>query len=1205
MKYAIIRLIVIEVILLVFINANLFAQISEGGIPKSFSETNLTQDIPTFRSPIPKISTLLAEDAAAEDSSTAIPWRFGQDFDVELNLYNSGIWETLDNGDRIWRLSIHCAGAYSVNLIYDIFWLPEGAKLFLYNSDKTHLLGAFTSMNNREDGLFATSLIKGESCTIEYYEPVQVEREGLINISKVIYGYRDSFSQSIREFGDAPSENVYINCPEGNDWQSEKKGVVRILAGSGWCSGSLINNTSQDKTPYLLTANHCIIDDPAIFIYHFNYESPTCNNAEPLNDNQSMVGSALVSRWANSDFALLQLTAIPPRDYEPFYNGWSKSTIPSSYSTSIHHPGGNIKEISIDDDPAFSNIFWIPFTPTSPIGSHWRVFWDVGRTAGGSSGSPLFNQYHRIVGQLHGALDIDLIRYNWYGKFDKSWDGGGTSDTRLRDWLDPNNSDVTTLIGLDPYANDPLYISINRPFPKEVWIAGSTQSIKWTSNAGGDVAITLWKDFSYIGNIESTTSNDGVYSWNIPSDLASSTKYQIKIISYLPNVIDGQSDLFTIIPQVDYYIDVTVPDPGDTWFKGDQALVSWGSNKGNYVSIEIFDGTTLVRTLESTYPNNSNNEYLFIVQSGIPNGSNYKVKVTSKVDGSLFDYSGTFSVANHPFVTDELIVNAPAMDAAISPANDEDWYSFRTMLPGTYFIETHGSTDTYMYLYQSDGSTLIDDNNDGGVDLNAKIADVLDGNTLYYVLVHEDGYNATGNYSIDVIGTNLNFPHIVLDPQSLNFNAVINSYNPIPKSFSLTNSSDGILNWSIIEDLHWLRVDNGSGNSNSQQVTAYITSTNLPVGTYNSTIQVSSNNADNSPQYVNIEYQVSKRCINGSMFYNTTSKSFNFCENGLWLEKGLCGSSGTPSLVFPFDSDTDVTISPTFDWDNVSGASTYLLTIDDNNSFSSPEYQLCSESQFSAFDMYYSTTHYWRVKVFNDCGGGDWSNTWSFTTKAPSVVVNIPDANLEAVIRTKLVKPLGDITSDDMATIDILDCNFKDISNLTGLEYCSNITNLMLSHNNISDLSPVAGLTTLTYIGLGNNNLTSFSDLSGLVNLEGLSINDNNLTDISALSSLTKLQDLFFDDNNISDISVLSSLPALTDLFFDDNNVVNISPLSSLINLKIVGMDNNLISDIYPLTQNSGLGTGDDVYMYNNPLSSTSINTYIPQLEANGCDVHY
>ncbi|MBE5316080.1 MAG: proprotein convertase P-domain-containing protein [Xanthomonadales bacterium] len=74
--------------------------------------------------------------------------------------------------------------------------------------------------------------------------------------------------------------------------------------------------------------------------------------------------------------------------------------------------------------------------------------WDQGTTEGGSSGSGLWDQNKRLVGQLHGgsaACGNDLSDY--YGRLSVSWNGGGSAATRLRDWLDPSGSGQTAIGG--------------------------------------------------------------------------------------------------------------------------------------------------------------------------------------------------------------------------------------------------------------------------------------------------------------------------------------------------------------------------------------------------------------------------------------------------------------------------------------------------------------------------------------------------------------------------------------------------------------------------------------------------------------------------------------------------------------------------------------------------------------------------------------
>ena len=114
--------------------------------------------------------------------------------------------------------------------------------------------------------------------------------------------------------------------------------------------------------------------------------------------------------------------------------------------------------------------------------------------------------------------------------------------------------------------------------------------------------------------------------------------------------------------------------------------------------------------------------------------------------------TGSYSIDVKTAIPQEvtLIVDAPATNASISAANENDWYKFQTSAAGTYTMQTYGSTDMYMYLYQSDKTTLIEEDDDDGEGYNPLIARSLSAYTWYYVKVK--GYNSsvTGSYSIDV-----------------------------------------------------------------------------------------------------------------------------------------------------------------------------------------------------------------------------------------------------------------------------------------------------------------------------------------------------------------------------------------------------------------------------------------------------------------------
>ena len=198
-------------------------------------------------------------------------------------------------------------------------------------------------------------------------------------------------------------------------------------------------------------------------------------------------------------------------------------------------------------------------------------------------------------------------------------------------------------------------------------------------------------------------------------------------------------------------------------------------------------------------------------------------------------------------------------------------------------------------------------------------------------------------------------------------------------------------------------------------------------------------------------------------------------------------------------------------------------------------------------------------------------------------VINIPDPNLEAAIREAIAKPIGDIYESDLLEIWKLDASRRDIADLNGLEYCTNLTELNLWGNQISDLSPLSDLTSLTKLYLM----------------------ENQISDIEPLSGLTSLTKLYLLHNQISDIEPLSDLTSLTKLYLLHNQISDISPLSSLTSLEFLYLWGNQISDIEPLVDNPGVSSGDYVYLSDNPLSTISIDTYIPQLKARGVTVEY
>jgi hypothetical protein len=243
-------------------------------------------------------------------------------------------------------------------------------------------------------------------------------------------------------------------------------------------------------------------------------------------------------------------------------------------------------------------------------------------------------------------------------------------------------------------------------------------------------------------------------------------------------------------------------------------------------------------------------------------------------------------------------------------------------------------------------------------------------------------------------------------------------------------------------------------------------------------------------------------------------------------------------------------------------------------------------------------------------------------------VVIFPDPNLETAIREAIDKPIGDIYQSELEDLTEFSAEKKGIVNITGLQHCTNLRSLDLSWNHIisdisplagltslielnlwlnqiSDISPLASLTSLIELNLGSNEIGDISLLASFINLTLLDLGYNQIGDISPLANLTSLTSLSLSDNQISDISPLANLTSLTELDLGANPISDISPLASLTSLIELNLESNNISDIKPLVDNPGLGDGDHVVLRFNPLSHTSLNTYIPQLEARGVSVDY
>ncbi|MCB0706851.1 MAG: hypothetical protein KDC34_16155 [Saprospiraceae bacterium] len=488
----------------------------------------------------PKLSQNLFDPpgtARIERAKSDFPDLFAIPEQVNWNMQNQGQWLELDNGDRIWWLNVHIPNAAGLAACYQNFYLPPGARLFMFSPSGEEVLGSYTNANNKKSGMFRTGFITGDSFILEYYEPAAFRGKGSFDIFRLDYAFDGQSLHGMHfppfGFGTSDPCNININCPEGANWQDEKQGVCRIqmtlVEGTGWCSGSLLNNVLEDGTPYVLSGYHCQDGYTPLYDlwrFDFNYEGPDCANppAEPVFN--SVIGCQQRAGYQASDFLLVELLSAVPLDYNVYFNGWNREDAAPPSSAHIHHPNADIKKISLDTQAAIIHPLAIDWNNgvTTPANHHLRVKFDLGTFEPGSSGGPLFDNTGKVVGQLHGGIPGCTQVTTYHGRFFMSWEGGGTPSSRLKDWLDPNDDGPTMIDGIyDPSQG--LTANISGRIHTEsgqgiigvsVILSGFVQDTVLTDTSGMYVFPNLPIDQSYVIRPEKDTGiGNGVTTYDM------------------------------------------------------------------------------------------------------------------------------------------------------------------------------------------------------------------------------------------------------------------------------------------------------------------------------------------------------------------------------------------------------------------------------------------------------------------------------------------------------------------------------------------------------------------------------------------------------------------------------------------------------------------------------------------------------------------
>lgn len=408
------------------------------------------ENIPAAMLPAHNISRIITIDEPAgaiqrvqqQPGSGAFNSEFAVPVPLDINLVASA--ESVVNGnDIVYTLALKATNALNLSVQFSQFHLSEHTVLSIYNNYE--LTDSITAAENNEAQIWATRVYQGSQLNFVIRVPQNEAGKTVLHIGQAGFGFRAIGAEFTGNPGASASCNINVSCPQGHDWEPERNSVALILVGDGsnYCTGTLVMNTCGSNIPYLLTADHCLKGNLNNWVFQFRYWNSSCTSSGSWREDLQFNGCKLRANKGASDFALVELNKVPPANSGLTYSGWNRSSVAASKTVTLHHPKGDLMKISTDFEPPVA----VPWQYGAA--NHWRTVFNEGIVQFGSSGGPLYDENHRVIGQLHGnqantcAENGDnncwcvtqMPAIGEFGRFDVSWDAGGTPATQLSNWL--------------------------------------------------------------------------------------------------------------------------------------------------------------------------------------------------------------------------------------------------------------------------------------------------------------------------------------------------------------------------------------------------------------------------------------------------------------------------------------------------------------------------------------------------------------------------------------------------------------------------------------------------------------------------------------------------------------------------------------------------------------------------------------------------
>jgi hypothetical protein len=677
--------------------------------------------------------------------------------------------ESQTDGSLVWSAEVDAPGALGLRLHASRCELPRGAEVVVYDADEpSEAYGPFTRGGDGERGAFLLPTVFGERVVVEVRVPPSAAGAKLsFSIDRVAQRYRDrgevALETSSGMAGKTGSCNNDVAC-DSSYVQDVARAVatMEITASDGvyLCSGALMND-SVDATfvPYFLTAHHCLsleseANDTEFF---FDYRAATCGGLPPpLSSVPRVSGSTLLASSASSDFTLLRLTGTMPSNR--FFCGWNANRQDEVIDVvGVHHPGGTEMRISYG-------------TLLGPDGSFLDVQWFSGVTAGGSSGSPLFNEAKQVIGQLYGGSSscsfpsgVDL-----YGRFDRTYPsvaqylGQGAGDPG-RDVYDPADDTAggarVLAISVTGGVSGPQTLSDSDAADWFAFDLVAGQRYRFFSLGVDDVVATLYSNAAGTTVAADDDDSAGSLQFSIDFTPPSSGRYRLAVRTV---VADAPAEYTLVYEQVDASVTAT-PLPVGRLRKSVSTgvvVLKWRDRSavetGYYVDLSDDAGVTWSRVAE--LPRNSRRfEHdpgagLHLYRVGAWNAGasiRYKTITVNVRDLNALDAFDPADDRGAGATTISPPGGGVTSVHTLSRQDAEDWFAITLTSGVSYTFESEGSGDVYGELFDDEDGTLrLAGNDDSGAGRNFRIVHVAQRTGTHWIRVTPYSEGAAVSYSL-------------------------------------------------------------------------------------------------------------------------------------------------------------------------------------------------------------------------------------------------------------------------------------------------------------------------------------------------------------------------------------------------------------------------------------------------------------------------